>query len=627
MRHFCRAALLAASSLIVTSAHAKTDEEIVVTATRTPAPRQALPAQIDLIDVDRARARGHVTLDAALADLPGIQAPRTGPPGQQASIFSGGFESNHTLFLFDGVRIDDPSTPEGIFDAGQDLLGDIQRIEVVQGPMSALYGSGALGGVVNMLARRGREGVFNPRLDIAAGSFGASVATAGADGTLGRLRYALTADAYASEGYDIVPVRIAAHSGEKDGAEMTVFTGVFDLALSDAIGVDVLLRQREASADYDPGIFGNIAESPEARILQNDTRLWRLGMSWTASEALRLRLFGGELDTDRVTSDLGVIGDEYHGDRAFAELSATWRARRWMLQAGLQTEDEKIDAVSFGSRVAGSETHWGAYFSAQGAIGAADVTAAVRQDDFEGFGAKTTWRAGLAYGIGAARVHGAYGASYRAPSLYERFVPFFGAAELHPESAVSWEVGGQAEFELDGRADAVQIGALYRSSDVEDLIGFAGFSYANVDRAEIDFAEVRFSLQPLDWLTMRVSYANTGARDAATDAPLQRRPRHAWSMSLQGQHGPLTAELSWREVGARRDTVYDDLGMFSGIARVEAYDVVGASMSWAASDALRIFLAADNVLDETYEPVNGFAGAPASFLIGVRFDPSVQRSQ
>ncbi len=622
MRYLVHVAALLGASLFCASALA--DDEIVVTATRSPRLANSLPADVAVISAADARAHGALSLDQALVNVPGIQAPRTGPVGQQTSVFSGGFESNHTLVLFDGARIDDPSTPEGVFDAGQDTLGDATQIEVVQGPMSALYGSGALGGVVNILPRRGGDGVFNPRIEIAGGSFGTLLANVGADGTLGRLRYALTADAFATDGYDIVPERIATHTGEADGAESVALTGVFDLRMHDRFSLDLLLRQREARADFDPGFFGNIAENPEAEITRNDTVLWRLGGDWTPTEALTLRLSGGALETDRVVTDAGIVGDEFHGQRDFADALAAWDVGDWTLQIGATTEDETIDAVSFGSSIAGEQSHWGVFATAQGRLGALDFTAALRHDDYQGFGGQTTWRGGAVYRpTDNARLYASFGASYRAPSLFERFVPFFGAAGLRPESARTWEIGGDARWPLFDRADSIEVAALYRSSGIDDLIGFAGFSYSNVDRAEIDFAEARLNLRPLEWLSARISYANTNARDTHTDQALQRRPRHAWSAALEAEHGPYSARLVWRQVGARLDTVYDDLGFFAGTGRVAAYDIVQASASWVLNDSVKLYIAADNVLDETYEPVNGFAGAPSSVLVGIRLRPGM----
>lgn len=618
---FSCAFALATLGAPIAPAHA--DDEIIVTGTPTPTERQRIPAATFVIDAEVARERGAITLDQALSDVPGIQAPRTGPLGQQASIFSGGFESNHTLVLFDGVRLDDPSTPESIFDAGQDMFGDATRIEIVQGPMSALYGSNALGGVVNTIPRRGGEGAFNPRAEIAVGSFQTHTALFAADGTLQRFRYAISANAFESEGYDIVPERIAGFTGEKDGARSATYTGVFDFALTEELGVDLLLRHREARADFDPGFFGNIGENPDAEIATNDTSLWRAGATWQASAPLTLRLSGGELETDRIVADAGLVGDTYAGERQFADALATWSANAWSLQAGAAYEAESIDASSFGSPVQGDQAHWGVFTTVQATIGAADLTAALRHDDYEGFGGETTWRAGAVYRVGAGgRLYASYGTSFRAPSLYERFVPFFGAAGLQPETAQSWEIGGETRVPAFGRADGVTVDALYRASEIDDLIGFFGFSYANVDRAEITFAQARVSARPTAWLTARVAYANTDARDVGADRALQRRPRHAWSAEIEAEHGPLSARLAWREVGARLDTTYDDTGAFFGVDRVAGYDLISLSASWTIDGNARLFIAADNALDETYEPVNGFAGAPASVLVGLRWAPT-----
>ncbi|MEZ5996189.1 MAG: TonB-dependent receptor [Hyphomonadaceae bacterium] len=621
MKTSTHASILVLTALLAAPASAREDE-IVVTATRRPEAARNLPADVQVIDAAAARLRGDVSLDQAVSEAAGIQAPRAGPIGQQASIFSGGFESNHTLVLFDGVRMDDPSTPEGVFDAGQDTLGGADRIEIVQGPMSALYGSAALGGVINILPRHGREGALNPGLEVAAGSFGTVLANASGDGTSGRLRYAVNAEAYASSGYDIVPARMATYTGEPDGAEIATLTGLFDYALSDAFSIDLLVRRRQARADFDPGFFGNIGENPQAEIRQNDAGLFRVGATWRPSGGADVRISGGGLDTDRVTANAGVNGDEYHGERRFWDAAGAWQVNAWRLQLGAQTEQENITARSFGALVEGEQNHTGAFAAANGPAGPFNIAAAIRRDDFGAPGAATTWRAGASYDAGArARVYAAYGTSFRAPSLYELHAPFFGAADLTPERARSWEIGADARVSAFSRPDGAEASLLLRTSEIDDLIGFQGLSYANFDRAKIDFAEARVALRPLDWLTAHISYANTNARDAGAGQALQRRPRHAWAARIEADWGRAHAELGWRETGARLDTVYDDLGAFGGVAAVPSYELVRASASWALSGAARIFVTVDNLLDQSYEPVNGFAGAPVNALVGIRLTP------
>jgi vitamin B12 transporter len=200
-------------------------------------------------------------------------------------------------------------------------------------------------------------------------------------------------------------------------------------------------------------------------------------------------------------------------------------------------------------------------------------------------------------------------------------VPFFGAPNLQSEDAKSWEAGAEARFYAFGREDGLEFQALARSSEIRNLIGFFGFSYANVDEADIDFAELQLAIRPLSWLTARASYANTNARDASSGEALLRRPRRAWSAELEASHGPGSVQITWRQTGARLDTVYDDLGVFAGTGRAERYDVLRASAAWSVTPHARIYAAADNLLDETYEPVNGFAGAPANILVGLRITP------
>jgi vitamin B12 transporter len=226
MRYVFKAALLAAVSFTTLPAHAEDgDDDIVVTATRQPTEAERLPADVDVIDAEAALSRGLSNVADALADVPGLNVVRTGGIGQQASLFSGGANSNHTLVLFDGLRINDPSTPGSSFDAGQDTLGGLSRIEIVQGPMSAVFGSDAIGGVVNILPRRGGEGPLNAQLDVWGGSFNTLAATAGIDGSIGALRYAVTGEGYASDGYDLVPARMSTRTGDADGANSATIAG------------------------------------------------------------------------------------------------------------------------------------------------------------------------------------------------------------------------------------------------------------------------------------------------------------------------------------------------------------------------------------------------------------------
>lgn len=637
MRYLYKSALLAAASLTALPAHAQnaTDADIVVTATRLPAKAERLPADVDVIDVNEARSRGIDNVADALAESPGMNVMQSGGFGQQTSLFSGGANSNHTLVLLDGLRLNDPSSPGSSFDAGQDTLGGLSRIEVVQGPMSAVYGSDAIGGVVNFIPRRGGDGPLNAELDVWGGSFSTMAASAGIDGTLGNLRYAITGEGYVTDGYDLVPERMATHTGDEDGAESATFTGVFDLAVTDALSVDLLVRHRTARADFDPFNYESSfpyrefrADNPDLEIAQNDLTVARLGATWRFSESVSLRASGGTLEQERVEQDGGFTTSAYEGDRRFGDLTLDWKAgdtgvlSNAGIAVGIETQTEEVNIDQGFATVVAEQDHQGAFATAQADVANITLTGAVRVDDFEGFGTETTWRVGASINvIEPVRVYAAYGTSFRAPTLYERFI-YFGNPNLDPERGTTWEVGTDARFSAFGQNEGLEFGLLYRSSEIEDLIDFNSFfSYANIDQADVDSAEARVALRPTSWLTARLSYVYTDAQDAVANTQLLRRPESVWMASLDYNNGPLSGQLGWRRVGERADQIYGDDSFYAGVGNTPEYDVFRASVAWELTSGAQIYVAADNLADEDYEPVNGFAGAPRNVMVGVRLRP------
>lgn len=634
MRHVFKAALFAAVSLIALPSAAQEADDLVITATRQPSEAERLPADVDVIDVDDARSRGISSINDALAEMPGLDVVQTGGFGQQSSLFSGGANSNHTLVLFDGLRLNDPSTPGSTFDAGQDTLGGLSRIEVVQGPMSAVFGSDAIGGVINILPRHGGEGALNAQLDVWGGSFNTTGATAGVDGTLGRFRYAVTGEGLARDGYDLVPERMSTHTGDEDGAESSTFTGVFDWNVTDSFALDLLVRHREARADFDAFVYPpptfneQRADDPDLEIAENDLTIARLGVAWRTGDHLSFRGTAGQLEQRREEQDSGFTTAGFEGDRRFADLTANWRfGETGVLSnagvlAGVEMQTEEVDIDQGFAIVVADQDHTGAFVTAQGDIANLTLTGAVRVDDFEGFGTETTWRLGASYGIAdIARFYAAYGTSFRAPTLYERFISW-GNPNLDPEQGRAWEIGGDARVPAFGQEDGLEFGLLYRSAEIEHLIDFNSiFVYANIDEAKIDSAEARLAIRPTSWLTAGMSYVYTDAQDVVANTPLLRRPENAWLMSLDFEQGPFRGQVSWRSVGERADQIYGDDGFWQGVGTSPQYDVLRASATWAFTPGVQVYVAADNLADEDYEPANAFAGAPRNVLVGIRLQP------
>lgn len=184
-----------------------------------------MPASITVLTRREIEERGYQTLPEALTAVPGLRVAQLGGPGQQASVFLRGTSSRHVLVLLDGVPLNDPSEPNAAFNFGNELLFDVERIEVLRGPASALYGSTALGGVVNLVTRRTPpDRAFAPYGELAGGTQRTLRAGAGATGTVGAFDYLLSAQSFSTQGFNAIAPRLP-NIGERDG-----FRGVFTTA-------------------------------------------------------------------------------------------------------------------------------------------------------------------------------------------------------------------------------------------------------------------------------------------------------------------------------------------------------------------------------------------------------------
>ncbi|MGH7080825.1 MAG: TonB-dependent receptor, partial [Acetobacteraceae bacterium] len=190
--------------------------ETVVTATRIPTPLSEIPAGVTVITREMIENRGYNTLVDALSAVPGLRIVQSGGPGANASVFIRGTGSNQVLVLENGVPINDPSDPDGAFNFGSDTLAGVSRIEVIRGPMSSVYGSSAIGGVINIITTPG-SGPPRGSVSVAAGLPNASQVHAGLSGASGPFDYRLDASALTEEGFDVTPRRESVYSGERDG--------------------------------------------------------------------------------------------------------------------------------------------------------------------------------------------------------------------------------------------------------------------------------------------------------------------------------------------------------------------------------------------------------------------------
>lgn len=619
--------------------------EIVVTATRLPTPTEQVASSLTVITGAELARKQQRTLDDALTDVPGLYIARSGAFGKSSRIFMRGAESRHVLVLIDGAEIGDPASPDGAFEFQHLLTDDIERIEILRGPNAALYGSDAIGGVINIITKRGR-GPLALHGRVEGGSFSTFNQAAGLSGSTNGFDYAFDVGHFRSEGISITPARLrGGGSAEEDGYDnLTLSTR---LGAKPAENLEFRLNARYGRS------ASKLDTEPEDPNSEEHTR-----QLFARGEA-KLSLFDGRLtqtlgaaltDYRRRDEDLPDAADLANVNFGHSISAARFDSQKqkldWQgtlhlseehaLTLGAETENESADTASvftsfFGgfpsvfSSATVAEARTNAAF-AQVSSAFADrlfATLSLRRDEHENFPGETTWRVAPAYLLRETdtKFKGAYGTGFRAPTLFQLFGRsylgtfgiFSGNPNLKPETSTGWEAG----FEQGLFDDRIRFGGVYFANDIEDLIVFTGdFStLENRARAKIQgvesFAEVRL----LENLNVRADHTWLEAVDATTQRDLLRRPQHKASVALEWQAtGDLSFDLGALYIGHRADV---DAVTFA-TKRLGGHTVVNFAVNYQINPSLGVFGRVDNVLDRKFEDPDGFAQPGIAGFAGIK---------
>ncbi|MBX7118146.1 MAG: TonB-dependent receptor [Gemmatimonadaceae bacterium] len=640
---FRRATLLVACAAVPVAAQARRDTLTlppeVVTATRLPGVPRTPTATATVLDGDVLRAEGITHLADALRRVPGLSVVRSSSFGSPVSLFLRGGESDYVRVLVDGVPVNDPG---GAVDLGRITLDDVERIEVVRGPSSVLYGSEAVTGVIQLFTRRG--GAPQQRAEVGGGSYGTRRASLGADGRLGGATWTLQGDHHASDG--ILAYNNAYRNDGLAGA-LSFRRGASDLR--------VTTRYSGSSYRYPTGSGGALedrnAERGEHRLLLGAEGGRRWNDRFEVRAAFTANTFHPRTSdgADDAGDTLGFYGFTSTAvvTRRVADLRTvlrTGRAAHLTLGVEAAREVEHANSVSlseFGPSADSSRNARdtrAAYAQFLGEHGRLAWSAGARLDDNSAFGTFRTVRLGAAWRLAPAlRARASVGNAFKAPSFYENFATGFviGNAALRPERSRATELG--VEGLLAGRALVRVTGFTQR---FRDLIQYTFVTpapgdpnYYNVAEANAGGVEVEAELPDLAGVDAIIGYTWTDTRvvDAGFDTDdnatfvagnrLLRRPEHVASLRLArtlGRAGRVSAVVM--RVGEREDR---DYGVFpAGVVRLPAY----ATIDLAAELALpgrwwpgaQLQLRADNVADARLEQIAGFRAPGRTLYAGLK---------
>ena len=610
--------------------------DTIVRAAAAPTTAERIPAGVTIITRQQIQERGYQSVAEALFTVPGVNLAPTGGLGQQTSLFTRGTNSNHTLVLIDGIPVNDPSTPAGAFDFGQDLLGDTERIEIIRGPFSSLYGSGALGGAINLVTRRApADREVTAFGELAGGSNRTVRANAGLAGTVGSFDYLAVGQTFSTQGSDANAPRIVGHNGERDGYRAVVGTLRLGWQASEALRFEALLRFRETNYQFDAAGSEdpNATASDRAWLgsIRGEARL--ADGAWTTG----LRLSRTEQRRRAINAPDGFDPFPFNPYSLFL---GTRTALDWGNQIRLPELPGVTDLIfSFGAGVerqtsrsegrgvtltdAGA-TAYSLTTGIEGRVGGLlDLSAVLRHEEAQNFGGATTWRLGAMLPIESlgVRAHAAIGTAFRAPSLEERFgVSSFvtGNRDLKPENSLGYEAG------LSWRPiPQVELSGTYFGSRIRDLIvldfsSFPGTS-RNIARARIDGAEFALAVRPVETLELRGSWTVTEAFDDTTDRRLLRRPSNSIAGGITWRPiDAVTLAGELRFTGAQNDFVYTPQARFGTRGVNPSGTVANFTGTWRVQPGVELFAEGRNLSNTRYEPVNSYSVPGRSVLVGAR---------
>lgn len=640
----CLAAVAASSAAFADeapTAHAVADDgdSIIVTATRAPLTLDEVPSSIAVLDkeaIDRAQDIGVTEL---LLRTPGISISRNGGYGTSTSLRIRGAESEHTVVVIDGVKLNDPSSTGGGFNFTNLLAGDISRIEVLRGPQSILWGSQAIGGVVNVVTaspEKSLEGSF----DLEAGSRETVNARAAVGGRTGPLSWRVGGQRFTTDG---ISSHAKAFGGvERDGYRNTNVSGRAQLALADNVSAEVRGYYSSGRVEFD----GFNTDSNDYG--QNKEFVGYAGLNFDlAGGRFRSRIAFAYTDTNR---------DNFNPDRARPQsFEADGQNKRWEYQGSFDVSD-RITAIfgvenersDFRSRSpsASLATPLPAFVrgkaeltSAYGQLSIEPVdgltlNGGVRYDDHDRYGGQTLFAAGGVWRLATGTVlRASYGEGFKAPSLYQLFSEY-GNVGLDPEEARGWEAGIEQHL-FD---DKFVVGAAWfdrtttnqiifnscSSPSTDPLCTVPGSSpanprfgyYLNVARSEAHGVEASAALT-LGGLTVGGNTSWIVAEDRSEGTAnfgkwLPRRPRNTANASASYAFGfglELGAAVRWSGKS------YDNA---SNATRLDDYMLVDLRAEYALSDAVKLFARAENIFDEQYMTAFRYGSLGRSIYAGIR---------
>ncbi|HSM95225.1 MAG TPA: TonB-dependent receptor [Rhizomicrobium sp.] len=612
-------------------------ETVVVSATRTEQPQARTGESVSVLDAATLRTLQTVSLTDALRLVPGVVISQSGDIGQPATASIRGAETGQTLVLIDGVRISDPSgTDDGAILADV-LVNNTDRVEILRGPQSALYGSDAIGGVIDILSMRGGETPFALTASAEGGSLDTYHLNAAANGTAGAVEYGAAANFLHTNGISAADRRNG--NRETDGYGNFGATANTRIHVSDAMSMDLRGYYTNARDDFDDNSGFSPPFPPADSFAYNRNRLL------AGYAGLNFDLFNGVLHnrisataTNSNRSFFNSFFDLIPGQRDSENKGASTRfeyqgtadiSPNDQLVFGAEDERTRFSSVGTFNNDRGHGNIYSFYGQYQKTLfNTVTLTAGVRYDRHDQFGSHTSLKFAAAWQpADGTVVHANYGDGFKAPSLYELFSQF-GTPGLKPETARGWEAGAEQAF----FSKTMHASITYFSRNTRNLIDFQscfvatppaqcavqpfGF-YFNIDSTRVTGIEAEVAGNITDALNVSLDYTNMDAKDRMTGLALNRRPRNTASAVVNWSQADWGVGASLSYVGRQVDQY--DTSTVPPTPFINAGHTTVTLLGHYDFEQWSIYGRIENLFAEHYEPVLGYGAPGRTYFAGIRF--------
>lgn len=571
---------------IIATAEENTDSAVIVTATRSAQSVDDTLASVTVITREEIEtSQSNSVMDLLQSSVPGIDFSRSGGPGTTTSVYMRGGESDHVLVLIDGIRA--ASVTTGAFKWSSLSLEQIERIEIVRGPNSTLYGSEAISGVIQIFTRKDDK----LHASIGGGSYGTGKASFGGGGQIGSGSFHLNLSHEQSDGFSSTNSNSSKYEADNDGYRNSSFDAGFNLPLGNELQLSFNLLHSNSRSDYDDSGYSNaygesVDSSGELHIDWQTLYNWSQRLMLNASEQRYQSYDSWPALIKSHRRGANWQNDISLGDQQLITLGIDWQQDNGIINGSY---DETLDNMA-------------PYLQYQWQGTQYDLLLGARRDDHSVYGQHSTGRITLGSSIGAGHLYATYASAFKAPTFNELYYPYYGDTNLKPEESTTGEIG----YRLHGFQASI-----YRTR-LKNMIQSDPNTWTavNVGRAQQEGLELEYRKQIGSWqLNSAITLQKTEDLDSGTQ--LIRRAEKKVQFSA---HGPLDEKTS---IGIEAN--YTGPRTDYGSVEMSAFTLVNLTGEYRLNKEWIVRGRIDNLLDEQYALANGYNAAGASAYLTLSY--------